>query len=72
MSSLRLVHSKNWPLPTAEADPQTASSSARLEAMVTKLYGLEHHNQNGLQVFEDIIDDLLAEARGSESPNDTR
>lgn len=71
MSSLRLIHSKNWSLPTANA-ATGKSPSERLEAMVTKLYGLEHHDPNGLQVFEDIIDDLLAEARGSNAPTGER
>ncbi len=39
--------------------------------MVTKVYGLEN-NQNGLQVFEEIIDDLLAEAREEKPSHDRR
>ena len=71
MSSLRLIHSKNWSLPTANA-AAGKSPSERLEAMVTKLYGLEHHDPSGLQVFEDIIDDLLAETHRPEAPSEER
>jgi hypothetical protein len=36
--------------------------------MVDKLYGLEQSDSNALQVFDQIIDDLLAEARGEKKP----
>jgi hypothetical protein len=64
-----LVHSRNWPVPAADDALQPSSSPARLEAIVTKLYGLENNGHNGLQVFEDIVDDLLAEARAGPSAN---
>lgn len=36
--------------------------------MVDKLYTLEQSDSNSLEVFDQIIDDLLAEARGDETP----
>ena len=36
--------------------------------MVDKLYRLEHSDSNSLHVFDELIDDLLAEARGEEKP----
>ena len=36
--------------------------------MVDKLYTLEQSDSNSLDVFDQLIDDLLAEARGGEKP----
>lgn len=36
--------------------------------MVDKLYTLEQSDSSSLEVFDQIIDDLLAEARGDENP----
>lgn len=36
--------------------------------MIDKLYRLEHSDSNSLHVFDQLIDDLLAEARGEEEP----
>jgi len=36
--------------------------------MVDKLYRLDHSDSNSLHVFDQLIDDLLAEARGDEKP----
>lgn len=75
MSSLRLVHSKNDPTRGEELtalseesseSPQRASSSVRLQSIVEKVYKLE--SNDALQVFDQLIDDLLAEARGDENP----
>ena len=77
MSSLRLVHSNNDPTrgeePTGLSGDSTAvsersSRSARLQSMVVKLYRLEHSDSNSLHVFDQLIDDLLAEARGEAKP----
>lgn len=76
MSSLRLVHSKDHP--TRGEEPQgpsagsseiaESSSSVRLQSMVEKVYKLENNNVDALQVFDQLIDDLLAEARGEAKP----
>jgi hypothetical protein len=77
MSSLRLVHSKN---DSTRGDEDTglsgdstgvsqhSSSSARLQSMIDKLYRLEHSDSNSLDVFDQLVDDLLAEARGEAKP----
>jgi hypothetical protein len=36
--------------------------------MVEKVYKLESNDVNALQVFDQLIDDLLAEARGEAEP----
>jgi hypothetical protein len=36
--------------------------------MVDKLYRLDHGDSNSLHVFDQLVDDLLAEARGDEKP----
>ena len=36
--------------------------------MVEKVYKLENNNVDALQVFDQLIDDLLAEARGEAKP----
>jgi len=76
MASLRLVHSKNHP--TLGEEPQgpsvessevaESSSSVRLQSMVEKIYKLENNDANALQVFDQLVDDLLAEARGEAKP----
>ena len=77
MSSLRLVHSKNDPNRGEEltglsgestALLERSSPSTRLQSMFVKLYRLEHSDSNALEVFDQLIDDLLAEARGEEKP----
>ena len=73
MSSLRLVHSKNRPTrgepgESAAISPRSSSSAARLEQMVEKLYRLDHYDSTSLEVFDQLVDDLLAEARGDEKP----
>lgn len=77
MSYLRLVHSNNDPTrgeePTGLSEDSTAvsersSPSARLQSMVDKLYRLEQSDSNSLHVFDELIDDLLAEARGEAKP----
>ena len=77
MSSLRLVHSKNDPTRSEERTERTgascevaqrSSSSVRLQSMVEKVYKLENNDVNALQVFDQLIDDLLAEARGEAKP----
>ena len=76
VSSLRLVHSNNDPTgeeltgPSGEstAVSQRSLRSTRLQSMVDKLYRLEHSDSNSLHVFDQLIDDLLAEARGAEKP----
>jgi hypothetical protein len=75
MSSLRLVHSKNDPTRSDEQTglpgesclgAQRSSPSVRLQSIVEKVYRLE--NDDALQVFDQLIDDLLAEARGEAKP----
>lgn len=74
MSSLRLVHSKNHPTPGEDLTGRAGesfegserSSSVRLQSIVEKVYRLE--NNDALQVFDQLIDDLLAEARGEAKP----
>jgi hypothetical protein len=77
MSSLRLVHSKNDPTRAEERTGRSgvsldvaerSSSSVRLQSMVEKVYKLENNDVNALQVFDQLIDDLLAEARGEAKP----
>jgi hypothetical protein len=72
MSSLRLVHSKNRPSgePGEPADfsSRSSSSAARLEQMVEKLYRLEQSDSNSVDVFDQLVDDLLAETRRDEKP----
>ena len=74
MSSLRLVHSKRDPTRTekvtelAEEPSQVgaqSSSSLRLHSMVEKIYKLDDDTKT-LEVFEQLVDDLLAEARGDQ------
>lgn len=74
---MRLVHSDNQLTrgeePTGLSGDSTAvsqrlSRSARLQSMIDKLYRLEHSDSNSLHVFDQLIDDLLAEARGEEEP----
>lgn len=36
--------------------------------MLDKLYRLEQSDSNSLHVFDELIDDLLAEARGEAKP----
>ena len=74
MSSLRLVHSKNDPtrgeeltaLSEESSESPQRSSSVRLQSIVEKVYKME--SNDALQVFDQLIDDLLAEARGDETP----
>jgi hypothetical protein len=76
MSSLRLVHPKREAT-RAEArsvlaeEPfdvgETSASSLRLHSMVEKLYKLDG-DTNALDVFDQLVDDLLAEARGEGKP----
>lgn len=73
MSSLRLVHSKNHPTRGAEPSGESSeiaasSSSVRLQSMVEKIYKLENNAADALQVFDQLVDDLLAEARGEVKP----
>jgi hypothetical protein len=70
MSSLRLVHSKSDPTRGEGATGVSggSSSSTRLQSMVDKLYTLEQSDSSSLEVFDQLIDDLLAEARGDEKP----
>jgi hypothetical protein len=76
MSSLRLVHSKNHPTPgeeppgpsTESCEVAESSSSVRLQSMVEKIYKLESNAADALQVFDQLVDDLLAEARGEAKP----
>ena len=73
MSSLKLVHPTRGEELTGPSEDSTAvshrsSRSARLQSMVDKLYRLEHSDLNSLHVFDQLIDDLLAEARGEEKP----
>jgi hypothetical protein len=74
MSSLRLVHSKNDPTrgegPSGESCEveERSSSSVRLQSIVEKVYKLENNDVDPFQVFDQLIDDLLAEARGEEKP----
>jgi hypothetical protein len=73
MSSLRLVHSKNHPTrgepdESADGSPRASSSAARLQSMVEKLYRLDRCDSNSLEVFDQLVDDLLAEARRDEKP----
>jgi hypothetical protein len=70
MSSLRLVHSKRHPTPDEGATGVSggSSSSTRLQSLVDKLYTLEQSDSSSLEVFDQIVDDLLAEARGDENP----
>lgn len=72
MSSLRLIHSKNDPdrgeEPTGPSgEPaevaRRVSSSVRLQSIVEKVYKLESDDVNPIQVLDQLIDDLLAEAR---------
>jgi hypothetical protein len=70
MSSLRLVHSKNHPTcaepgESGDVSPRP-SSSTRLQSMMEKLYRLEQSDSNSVDVFDQLVDDLLAEARGEE------
>jgi hypothetical protein len=70
MSSLRLVHSKA-DLTRGErgesADVSARpSSSIRLQSMMEKLYRLDQSDSNSLEVFDQLVDDLLAETRGEE------
>jgi RibD domain-containing protein len=71
MSSLRLVHPKRDAscaerLTELAGKPRQAeemsSSSLRLHSMVEKLYQLDDDTKT-LEVFEQVVDDLLAEAR---------
>jgi hypothetical protein len=74
MSSLRLVHSKNQSIRGEELTGRVGeplkgaeeSSSVRLQSIVEKVYKLE--SNDALQVFDQLIDDLLAEARGEVKP----
>jgi hypothetical protein len=70
MSSLRLVHSKSDPNRREDRAgvSEGSSSSARLQSMVDKLYTLEQSDSNSLEVFDQLIDDLLAEAGADENP----
>ena len=73
MSSLKLVHPTRGEELTGPSGESTAISqrsarSARLQSMVDKLYRLEHSDSNSLHVFDQLIDDLLAEASGEKKP----
>ena len=73
MSSLRLVHPKRDHVcvekltELAEEPSQVGaqSSSLRLHSMVEKIYELDDDTKT-LEVFEQLVDDLLAEARGDQ------
>jgi hypothetical protein len=74
MSSLRLVHPKREPtcaehrsmLVEERLDAGETSSPLRLHSMVEKLYKLDG-DANALDVFDQLVDDLLAEARGDKN-----
>ena len=73
MSSLRLVHPKRDPARDEELSAEScetaeSSPSVRLQSMVEKIYKLENNAADAVQVFDQLVDDLLAEARGEPKP----
>jgi|SoiMethySBSTD1v2_1073268.scaffolds.fasta_scaffold98336_2 hypothetical protein len=73
MSSLRLVHPKRDPargeeLSAESCETAESSPSARLQSMVEKIYKLDNNPADAVQVFDQLVDDLLAEARGDAKP----
>ena len=73
MSSLRLVHPKRDPargeeLSAESSETAESSSSVRLQSMVEKIYKLDNNPADAVQVFDQLVDDLLAEARGDAKP----
>lgn len=66
MSSLRLAHPKREAARAEEGSKlpeEPSASSLRLQSMVERLYQLDG-DTTALDVFDQLVDDLLAEARG--------